>query len=208
MTELVALVKVLNTGSREEVRATLLGLSAKERKTFRPIVRRSLEESARDPRRNGDSHALVVAATADSAKQARFIGLADPDFIGACVQDTAYLLRERNLGWLPQFFAELGISLGRQAALLLADPAVIGGRVISGFTAAAEADDAAVIPVLDALEQLLPTLPGRKDAGPFVELTAQLCQRTGRSVELPAQFQALAAGKASTVLAKALRGLL
>ena len=101
-----------------------------------------------------------------------------------------------------------GVSLGRQAALHLEDQIVVGQRVSSGLREVACASDAAVIPVLDALQHLLVALPGRKDAGPFVELTADLSQRTGRRVELPEELRVLASRTSISMLAKAARRLL
>jgi hypothetical protein len=72
---------------------------------------------------------------------------------------------------------------------------------------AARADDAAVLPVLDALAALLPVLPGRRDAGAFLELAADLAERTGRRVELPEQLVALAAGRSTSAAARAARRL-
>lgn len=100
-----------------------------------------------------------------------------------------------------------GVSLGQQAALHLTDQIVVGSRVSTGFAEVARASDAAILPIFDALQRVLPALPERKDAGPFVELAAQLADRTGRSVELPAEFRAIAAGTSSSMLAKALRRL-
>lgn len=100
-----------------------------------------------------------------------------------------------------------GVRLGEQAALHLTDQIVVGGRVSAGFASVADASDAAVLPVLDALRELMPALPGRKDAGPFVELAAQLSERTGTPVELPLEYQAMAAGRSSSMLATAIRRL-
>lgn len=100
-----------------------------------------------------------------------------------------------------------GTNLGQQAALLLQDGTVVGMRLSTGFSEVARASDAAVLPVLDALEQVLAVLPGRRDAGPFVELAADLADRAGRSVKLPAEFRALAEGKSASMTAKAARRL-
>ena len=100
-----------------------------------------------------------------------------------------------------------GAALGRQAALLLGDDVVVGKRVCGGLADCARASDAAVPPVLDALQEILPVLPGRRDAGAFLELTADLAERTGRTVGLPPEIEAVAAGKGSSVLAKAARRL-
>ena len=100
-----------------------------------------------------------------------------------------------------------GVALGRQAALLMGDDVVVGQRVSGALADCARASDAAVPPVLDALQEIVTVLPGRRDAGPFLELTADLAERTGRTVDLPPELRALAEGKASSVLAKAARRL-
>ena len=100
-----------------------------------------------------------------------------------------------------------GTSLGRQAALLLTDDLVVGQRVCGGLADCARASDAAVPAVLDALQAIVDVLPGRRDAGAFLELTADLAERTGRTVELPVELQELADGRSSSVLAKAARRL-
>ncbi len=101
-----------------------------------------------------------------------------------------------------------GTELGSQAARLLADDIVVGQRVSSGLADCARAGDAAVLPVLDALQEIVTVLPGRRDAGAFMELAADLVERTGRTLDLPAEFRELAAGKSSSMLAKAARRLL
>jgi hypothetical protein len=101
-----------------------------------------------------------------------------------------------------------GVSLGRQAALHLKDEIVVGQRVSAGLAEVTRAGGASVLPVLDALQELLAALPGRKDAGAFVELAADLAERTGRTVQLPDEFRSLASGKSTSVLAKATRRLL
>jgi hypothetical protein len=100
-----------------------------------------------------------------------------------------------------------GVGLGRQAALLLGDDVVVGKRVVGGLADCARASDAAVLPVLDALQQVLPVLSGRRDAGAFLELTADLAERVGRTIDLPPELEALADAKGSSVLAKAARRL-
>jgi hypothetical protein len=101
-----------------------------------------------------------------------------------------------------------GVSLGRQAALHLEDEIVVGQRVSNGLAEVARAGDVAIIPVLDALQHLLVALPGRKDAGPFVEMVADLSQRAGRRVELTEELRVLASGKSMSMLARAARRLL
>jgi hypothetical protein len=65
-----------------------------------------------------------------------------------------------------------------------------------------------VLPILDALQELVTVLPGRRDAGAFLELAADLAERTGRTIDLPSEFRELASGKSSSMLAKATRRLL
>ena len=101
-----------------------------------------------------------------------------------------------------------GAKLGRQGALLLQDEIVMGQRLSAGLGEVARASDAAVLPLLDALQELMAVLPGRRDAGPFVELAADLAQRTGRRLELPVELRSLAAGQSSSMTAKAARRLL
>ncbi|WP_332642670.1 DUF6493 family protein [Aeromicrobium sp.] len=101
-----------------------------------------------------------------------------------------------------------GHELGRQTALLLTDDIVVGQRISSGLTECARAGDAAVLPILDALQEIVRILPDRRDAGAFLELAADLVERTGRTIELPTEFGELAAGKATSMVAKAARRLL
>jgi hypothetical protein len=101
-----------------------------------------------------------------------------------------------------------GGDLGRQAALLLRDEVVVGQRVSSGLADCVRASDAAMPPVLDALQEIVTVLPGRRDAGAFLELAADLVQRTGRTIDLPPEFRTLAAGKSPSMLAKAARRLI
>jgi hypothetical protein len=101
-----------------------------------------------------------------------------------------------------------GKELGRQAALLLTDDIVVGQRVSGGLTECARASDVTVLPILDALQEVARVLPGRRDAGAFLELAADLAERTGRTIDLPTEFHELASGKSSSMLAKAARRLL
>ena len=101
-----------------------------------------------------------------------------------------------------------GTELGRQSALLLTDEIVVGQRVSRGLAECARASDAAVLPILDALQELAQVLPHRRDAGAFLELAADLAERTGRTIDLPSEFRELASGKSSSMVAKAARRLL
>ncbi len=101
-----------------------------------------------------------------------------------------------------------GTRLGQQAAALLGDELVVAKRISAGLTEVARADDAVVLPMLDALQTLLPVLTARRDAGPFVELAADLADRSGRRLDLPDELRELAAGKSTSMIAKAARRLL
>jgi hypothetical protein len=100
-----------------------------------------------------------------------------------------------------------GAELGRQAAAHLADGLVVGQRVSTGLAEVARADAAAVLPVLAALKHVLPGLPGRRDAGVFLALTADLAELTGRKVPLPAELATFAAGNGTSQMARAARRL-
>ncbi len=84
---------------------------------------------------------------------------------------------------------------------------MVGQRVSTGLAEVARASDAAVLPMLDALRELMAVLPERRDAGPFVELGADLAERAGRKVQLPAAFRELVSGKSTSMVAKAARRL-
>ncbi|TCJ31064.1 hypothetical protein [Nocardioides jejuensis] len=101
-----------------------------------------------------------------------------------------------------------GKELGRQAALLLADDIVIGKRISDGLAECTRGNDAAVPHVLHALREIVAVLPGRRDAGAFLEVAAVLAERTGTTIELPVAFRELATGKSSSMLAKAARRLM
>lgn len=100
-----------------------------------------------------------------------------------------------------------GCELGRQASAHLAEDLVVGTRLAAGLAEVARADDAAVLAVMDALATLLPSLPGRRDAAAFLEPAAELAERTGRRVELPEELRVQAAGRSSSIAAKAARRL-
>lgn len=148
-----------------------------------------LDALARSRKRNGAP-----------ASSALILGLAAKDARARTSAQDAVLDRARH-GNLD------GIELGRQGALLLQDDIVVGNRLSTGLGEIARAGDAAVLPMMDALQQLFPSLPGRRDAGPFVELAADLAERTGRKVRLPDEFRELAAGKSTSMVAKAARRL-
>lgn len=100
-----------------------------------------------------------------------------------------------------------GSELGRQISLLLADDLIVGTRVSRGLAESARASDAAVPPVLAALEEVMGALPGRRDAGAFLEVAADVADRVGRKVVLPPEFRELASGKSKSLAAKAARRL-
>lgn len=85
---------------------------------------------------------------------------------------------------------------------------VVGQRVSGGLADCARANDAAVPAILDALQEIVAVLPGRRDAGVFLELAADLAERTGRKITMPPEFSELAASKSASMLAKAARRLL
>lgn len=51
-------------------------------------------------------------------------------------------------------------------------------------------------------------LPGRRDAGAFLELAADLAERTGHAIDIPQEFRVLGEVKATSMVAKAVRRLL
>lgn len=77
-----------------------------------------------------------------------------------------------------------------------------------GLSECARASDAAVPPILGALQEVARVLPGRRDAGAFLQLAADLAERTGRTIDLPTEFRELASQKSSSMVAKAARRLL
>lgn len=79
-----------------------------------------------------------------------------------------------------------GAQLGHQLRLHLDDGIrLVAQRISEGLLEITRADDATVLPVLAALEGALPALPGRRDAAPFIDLAADLSERTGRSITVP-----------------------
>jgi hypothetical protein len=60
-------------------------------------------------------------------------------------------------------------------------------------------------PLLDALQALMPGLPGRRDALLFVDLGAQIATRAGQLLALPEEFLLLRNGKSTSGLAAACR---
>ena len=102
-------------------------------------------------------------------------------------------------GWLD------GTELGAQAGQLMTQEFAVGPRVAQGLSDVTRADPAAASAVLDALIAIMPTLPGRRDAHQFVELTAELATGQQREIALPEEFERLAKGRASSVLAAACR---
>ena len=100
-----------------------------------------------------------------------------------------------------------GARLGEHAAAHLADGIVVGQRLSNGLAEVVRAGDAAALPVLDALQSLAAVLPGRRDAGAFLELAADLVERTGRELAVPDAFRELAEGRSSSLLARAVRRL-
>ncbi|PWC04321.1 hypothetical protein DCE94_09235 [Agromyces badenianii] len=161
----------------------------------------------RDLRKNRAASVPILDALARSrtangapASSALILGMAAKDARARTAARDALIDRARH-GVLD------GAALGRQGALLMHDEIVVGQRLSTGFADVTRASDAAVSPLLDALQELMAVLPGRRDAGPFVELAADLAERTGRKFQLPVEFRHLAAGKSTSVVAKAARRL-
>lgn len=148
-----------------------------------------------------DAIARATTTNGPPASSALVLALAAKDARGRTAAQDAVLDLARH-GVLD------GKELGRQAALLLTDGIVVGQRVSGGLAECARASDAAVLPILDALQEVARVLPGRRDAGAFLEVAADLAERTGRSIDLPIEFAELASGKSSSLLAKAARRLL
>jgi hypothetical protein len=98
-----------------------------------------------------------------------------------------------------------GQQLGRQINRLLQAGVVTGSRVASSLAEADRASARMAAPILDALQTLLPGLPGRRDALLFVDLAAQIAKRQGRTVELPVEFHTLRVGRSTSGLAAACR---
>lgn len=148
-----------------------------------------------------DAIARAQTANGPPASSALVLALAAKDARGRTAAQDAVLD-------LARFGVLDGKELGHQAALLLNDDIVVGQRISSGLGECARASDAAVLPILDALQELVTVLPGRLDAGAFLELAADLAERTGNTIDLPSEFQQLAAGKSASMLAKAARRLI
>lgn len=98
-----------------------------------------------------------------------------------------------------------GTQLGLQISWLLTGGVVTGQRVVQSLAESARGSTNAANAVLDAVQAVMPVLPGRKEAHVFVDLAAQLATRTGRSIRLPDQFLALRAGRSSSAVAAACR---
>ncbi|MDQ5839918.1 MAG: hypothetical protein M3537_01925, partial [Chloroflexota bacterium] len=98
-----------------------------------------------------------------------------------------------------------GTQLGLQISWLLSGGVVTGQRVVQSLAESARGSTNAANAVLDALQAVMPVLPGRNEAHVFVDLAAQLATRTGRSVRLPDEFLALRAGRSSSAVAAACR---
>lgn len=148
-----------------------------------------------------DAIARATTVTGPPSSSALVLALAAKDARGRMAAQDAILD-------LARYGVLDGKELGRQAALLLTEDIVVGQRVSTGLSECARAADAAVVPILDALQEIVTALPGRRDAGAFLELAADLAERSGRTIDLPSEFRELAAGKTNSMLAKAARRLL
>lgn len=98
-----------------------------------------------------------------------------------------------------------GRALGVVLAILLAEEAVTGSRIVPGLVDASRSSGRARWAILDALTEAMPAFVGRRDAHLFVDLAAQLAIQQGRRIALPEFFLALARGKQGSMLAKACR---
>lgn len=148
-----------------------------------------------------DAIARARSATGPPSSSALVLALAARDARGRIAAQDAILDLTRH-GYLD------GSQLGRQAALLLPGDILVGQRVSSGLAECARASDAAVLPVLSALQEIAPVLPGRRDASAFLDLAAEFARRAGRTFTLPPGLRELAAGPSSSVLAQSARRLL
>jgi hypothetical protein len=148
-----------------------------------------------------DAIARATTANGPPASSALVLALAAKDARGRTAAQDAIID-------LARYGVLDGADLGRQAALLLRDDLVVGRRISAGLAECARASDAAVPPLLDALQEIVGVLPGRRDAAAFLDLTADLAERAGRRIDLPVEFHELAAGRSSSLAAKAARRLL
>jgi hypothetical protein len=98
-----------------------------------------------------------------------------------------------------------GQQLGSQIRRLLHAGVVTGSRVASSLAEADRASPQLAAPLIDALQTVLPGLPGRRDAILFVDLIGQIAKRHGRTPNLPPEFRALRLGRSTSGLAAACR---
>jgi hypothetical protein len=96
-----------------------------------------------------------------------------------------------------------GQQLGTQIRRLLEAGVATGTRIAASLAEADLASPTLAAPLADALQALMPGLPGRRDAHHFVDLVAQLATRTARTVDLPPEFMSLRLGKSNSSLASA-----
>lgn len=98
-----------------------------------------------------------------------------------------------------------GTQLGHQISWLLIESVASGQRVVQGLAEGSRASGNAANAVLDALQAVMPVLPGRRDAHVFVDLDAQLASGTRRTILLPDEVLVLRAGRSSSAIAAACR---
>lgn len=96
-----------------------------------------------------------------------------------------------------------GTQPGLQISWLLSGGVVTGQRVVLSLAESARGSTNGANAVLDAVQAVMPVLPGRNEAHVFVDLAAQLATRTGRSIRLPEEFLTLRAGRSSSAVAAA-----
>ncbi|MGH3345494.1 MAG: hypothetical protein ACRDO4_00805, partial [Nocardioides sp.] len=165
-----------------------------------PVLHRDLAKDRGAGTTTMDALARSATPTGPVESSALVLGLAAKDVRVRTAAQDAVIDRARH-GLLD------GEETGRQLAAHLADGTVVGQRVVAGLQAVAEVEDRAVLPVLATLETVLPVTEGRRDASAWVTLAADLVQRTGHRLVVPPHLTALAAGRSTSLVARAARRL-
>jgi hypothetical protein len=129
--------------------------------------------------------------------------------LGLVVKDVAVRTAAQDAVLERASYGELdGLAMGEQARSHLADGSIVGKRLVESLRQVTQAADSTVLPALALLGELLPDLTTRKDAGAFLELSADLAERCGGRLTLPAELASLAAGRSGSQAAKAARRLI